>query len=222
MLYLRYLKKMGFSSQEISYLQENCISKKYKRGDILANEDTSGQMYYIFSGLVKIEILEASGNNFFRFMTAKHFFPLARGCRRKDLGSNFYYFTALTNVELLLITRQDQAALEKIHQNWDRVLLEDSFAQLSLNDGFSLAISQKRAPDRAVMVLYFLAFNFCENRHNGFIYFPPEITRKVLAEMANTSLVTIGKVLADLQEKGIVKTRRSFIMVTAKHTHPFD
>lgn len=209
------------SEDEFLRIKRHLYLREYKKGQVLFYEgDHRDRVYYLYSGLIRLEKNDPSANfSYIDYVKHNTFFPYGGLFTDDDYSYTAY---AATDIEIFYISSKifeevvlgNKQQLLYIYKNLSRVL---SYHEIRIRN-----TTTPRATERIVQALAIWMEDLGEENEDGTITIPYPLTIIELAKMSGTTRETTGTVVKSLKEDKLINyEKKLFTYLDVEHFHEY-
>lgn len=160
--------------------------------------------FFIKKGIVKVYNLHNSGNEqILRFYGPGDFFPLP--WLYGKVATEFYYYEAIENCEVVSITRQDVDHIIKTDPKLSEYILDAVLSDQTALGLRIISLEQPRANEKLEYTLYYLLYRYGKHVGNEEYVINMSLTHITLANLVGLTRETITTEMNRLRKNGIIK-----------------
>ncbi len=159
--------------------------------------------FYLKEGIVKVYNLHDNGNEqILRFYGPGEFFPLP--WLYGKMATEFYYYEAVENCEVVSVTRQDVDTIIKHDPELTNYIFDAMLSDQTALNLRIISLEQPRANEKLEYTLYYLLFRYGKNIGNEIYVINMNLTHITLANLVGLTRETITMEMNKLKRKGII------------------
>jgi CRP-like cAMP-binding protein len=203
----------GLDDDLIAYCLEHAALVSWGRGDLLYRQGEPPILVHVIrDGFVKLVSTSADGHEVLVGIAGPRDI-LGQAALVRDATAYLVTATALTPVGTAVWTREKATELAhqfpEVHRRLDAQLIRNYEILL----GRLHTVSEGRVPQRLARALRELGERHGERLPDGTIRLAPPLTRQDLAAVVGTTLFSASRLLADWEDRGIIRSARARISI---------
>ncbi|KRN88505.1 Crp/Fnr family transcriptional regulator [Ligilactobacillus ceti] len=171
----------------------------------------SKALYYIEDGILGVKVLQKDYDYMYSFLDKTKFWPLDR-LQGFSMPDNLC-FKALTSTSIIKIPYLTYQILLLEHGTLAKLLLQSALDERRIHDNFKYACSCKSAQDRVLLVIFLMAYHYGQKNQKEDYLLPEFLTQQILANLAQTTPITVSKVVQNLQNDAKITFNRKVKIV---------
>ena len=192
-------------SDIVSYIKPHATRRTFKKQSMLLYQGEAPRLVYVvLSGVVKAYSINTAGEEqVASFETYADIMPAPWVFHRAS--TTLYYYEALTDVEVLALSRETFHDILSSSEDF-RAQLLDYF--VTANTGFLMRITsleQSRAREKIMFTLYYLLFRYGRETKPGIFTVEMKLTHSVIASLVGLTRETTTNELTKLREQKVLK-----------------
>jgi CRP/FNR family transcriptional regulator len=168
--------------------------------------------FYLKKGIVKVYNLHANGNEqILRFYGPGDFFPLP--WLYGQVATEFYYYEAVENCEVISVTKQDVADVIKKDPALSQYIFDAMLSDQTALNLRIISLEQPRANEKLEYTLYYLMFRYGKHVGDEIYVINMSLTHITLANLVGLTRETITMEMNKLKKKGIISYAKKIYKV---------
>ena len=188
---------------ELGYISEKMVSKKFKSGNLIFLEESEGKnLFFVIEGSVKVTRLSKDGREvILAMLNAGDFFGEMSLLDGESRSANVI---ALENTEVLSLNRNDFLDVLNDYPKIAIQLLKEMTSRLRKSDRQIVSLSLSDAEKRIALCIV----RFADEQgiiKNGEVTIPKIPIQQDIANMAGTSRETVSRAMSLLSEEKYIK-----------------
>ncbi len=203
---------MGMTIAEIAAKFPGTVRHYKAKAPIIYQGEVPRCGFFIKKGIVKVYNLHASGNEqILRFYGPGDFFPLP--WLYGKVATEFYYYEAVENCEVVSITKQDVEEIIKTDQKLSSYVLESALSDQTALNLRIISLEQPRANEKLEYTLYYLMFRYGKHVGDEKYVINMSLTHITLANLVGLTRETITTEMNRLRKNGIISYTKKIYKV---------
>lgn len=191
-------------SDIISFIKPHATKRMFKKQSMLLYQGEAPRLVYVvLSGVVKAYSINTAGEEqVVGFETSDDIMPIPWVFNRAS--TTLYYYEALTDVEVLALSRESFQSIVDSSDAFRTVLLNYF---VTANTGFLMRITsleQSRAREKIMFTLYYLLFRYGHEVKPGIYTVDLKLTHSVIASLVGLTRETTTNELTKLREQKVL------------------
>jgi len=196
--------------EELQYVNENRYEATFKPGEIMIKQGSpASNVLFLSSGLAKVYIEGIQGRNF--IMSIAKPGRMIMGPGGYVNSRHTYTVSALTPVNACFIGFHIFRHLVKVNGAFAESMLEDISVKSLRTHMRMVNLAQKKMPGRLAEILLYFADDIFKSDEFDMI-----LSRQELGEMTNMAKESVGRILKNFEESGIISSTLSKIEIIDK------
>lgn len=198
------------SQQDLASLFKTETKRKYSAGEVILNGEEPPGVFYIKNGFVQVYSISDAGDKYLHIIY-KHgeLFPLIWALN--NIKRQVFY-EALTNIELLLMPRDNFLTLIKNDIKASNGIMFQLAEQFYVYADRINNLEFKSARERVIYRLLFLANRFGNSDKSRIIIEAP-VTHELIAESINLTRETVSREIEQLERSDLVSYKDHLIVL---------
>jgi len=206
----RWKNFIHLTPEELQYVNENRYEATFKPGEIMMKQGSpASNVLFLSSGLAKVYIEGIQGKNF--IMSIAKPGRMIMGPGGYVNSRHTYTVSALTPVHACFISFNIFRHLVKVNGAFAESMLEDISVKSLRTHTRMVNLAQKKMPGRLAEILLYFADDIFKSDEFDMI-----LSRQELGEMTNMAKESVGRILKNFEESGIIRSALSKIEIIDK------
>lgn len=206
---------MNMTITEIAAKFPGTIRHFKAKAPIIYQGEVPRSGFFIKKGIVKVYNLHANGNEqILRFYGPGDFFPLP--WLYGKVSTEFFYYEAVENCEVVSITRQDVDTIIKRDPELGRYILDSVLSDQTALNLRIISLEQPRANEKLEFTLYYLLFRYGKHVGDEKYVINMSLTHITLANLVGLTRETITTEMNRLRKNGIISYTKKIYKVDRK------
>lgn len=195
-----------FSASEIKELFPRARERTYAAGQIIIYQgDEPNYVFYVLKGHIKKYDIESNGNeSIIQIFEKQSMLPIQTALSTKKTID--YFYTSITDCELLLIDADDIKATRKNSSEFNQRLVDTLFRKNQLLTDRLTCLVKPDARSKIISTLLFLAKYHGLAPKNGWHKVNFAISHQFIADMIGLTRETVSIVLNELEDEKLIKS----------------
>ncbi|MCJ7448235.1 MAG: Crp/Fnr family transcriptional regulator [Bacteroidales bacterium] len=198
------------TKSELQHVNENWYEATFKPGEILLKQGSpASNALFLASGMAKTYIEGINGKNFIMSIAMPGRLIMGPGAYVNSRHT--YSVAAITNVQACFISFEVFRHLVRVNGAFAEGMLEDISVKSMRSHTRMVNLAQKKMPGRLAEALLYFADDIFKSDEYEMI-----LSRQELGEMTNMAKESVGRILKELEESGVIYSDASKIKILDK------